>query len=102
MANLVWTMAITERHAQRLERTAARPDERVPAVIEFKNVTKTFESGDVGLKEATFSIRRGEFVFLVGQTGSGKSTLMRLIIKEHEATTGSIHVAGRDLTDIDH
>jgi len=44
MANLE-RMAITERHAQRLERTAARPDERVPAVIEFKNVTKTFESG---------------------------------------------------------
>ena len=95
-------MAITERHAQRLERTAARPDERAPAVIEFKNVTKTFESGDVGLKDASFSIRRGEFVFLVGQTGSGKSTLMRLIIKEHEATSGSIHVAGRDLADIDH
>jgi cell division transport system ATP-binding protein len=95
-------MAISERHAARLERTVARPDERAPAVIEFKKVTKTFESGDVGLKDATFSIRRGEFVFLVGQTGSGKSTLMRLIIKEQDATAGSIHVAGRDLKDIDH
>jgi cell division transport system ATP-binding protein len=95
-------MAISERHAQRLDRSAAREDERAPAVIEFDKVTKTFESGDSGLKDATFSIRRGEFVFLVGQTGSGKSTLMRLIIKEHEASSGSIKVAGRDLADIDH
>jgi cell division transport system ATP-binding protein len=41
-------------------------------------------------------------VFIVGQTGSGKSTIMRLLLKEHEATTGKLVVAGRDLSEIEH
>src|SRR3954463_4277443 len=64
------------------------------AVIQFRGVSKTYESGDVGLQDATFSISGGEFVFIVGQTGSGKSTIMRLLLKEHEATKGRIGVAG--------
>src|SRR3954466_14373533 len=72
------------------------------AVIQFRGVSKTYESGDVGLEEATFSISGGEFVFIVGQTGSGKSTIMRLLLKEHEATKGRIVVAGRELSEIEH
>jgi cell division transport system ATP-binding protein len=72
-----------------------------PAVIEFRGVTKVYESGDIGVENATFQINRGEFVFLVGSTGSGKSTLMRLLIKEHEVSAGTIRVAGRDLAQID-
>jgi len=71
------------------------------AVIQFRGVSKTYESGDVGLENATFSITRGEFVFIVGQTGSGKSTIMRLLLKEHEPTGGRIVVAGRDLSEIE-
>jgi cell division transport system ATP-binding protein len=71
------------------------------AVIEFRGVSKVYESGDVGVENATFRINRGEFVFLVGSTGSGKSTLMRLLIKEHEVSGGSIRVSGRDLAEID-
>jgi cell division transport system ATP-binding protein len=93
-------MAIVERHASKLQQRA-RPEERAPAVVEFRGVSKTYESGDVGLVDATFSITRGEFVFLVGQTGSGKSTVMRLLIKEHEPTKGTIRVAGRDLAAIE-
>ena len=48
--------------------------------IELRGVTKTYDVSNAGLRNATFSVRRGEFVFLVGQTGSGKSTLMRLLI----------------------
>jgi cell division transport system ATP-binding protein len=70
-------------------------------VIQFRGVSKTYDSGDVGLEDATFSIARGEFVFIVGQTGSGKSTIMRLLLKEHEATKGHIVVAARDLHEID-
>src|ERR1700742_2524961 len=66
------------------------------AVIEFREVSKLY-AGDVGLERATFSIGRGEFGFLVGSTGSGKSTLMRLLIKELEPTDGTIRVAGHDL-----
>jgi cell division transport system ATP-binding protein len=71
-----------------------------PNVIEFRDVSKLYEGGDVGLQGATLSVRRGEFVFLVGQTGSGKSTVMRLLLKEIEATSGWIRVAGRDLAEI--
>ena len=69
------------------------------SVIEFRDVSKLY-AGDVGLEHASFSISRGEFVFLVGATGSGKSTVMRLLIKELEPTGGYIRVAGHDLTDI--
>jgi cell division transport system ATP-binding protein len=70
------------------------------SVIEFRNVSKRYPSGDVGLDDITFSIERGEFVFLVGATGSGKSTVMRLLIKELDPTAGTIRVAGHDLGDI--
>jgi cell division transport system ATP-binding protein len=71
-----------------------------PTIIEFRGVSKRYPSGDIGLDQATFSIGRGEFVFLVGSTGSGKSTVMRLLIKELDATEGRIRVAGHDLEDI--
>src|SRR5437764_684303 len=69
-------------------------------VIEFRGVSKRFPGGDVGLDEATFAIDRSEFVFLVGATGSGKSTVIRLLIKELEPTQGTIRVAGHDLAAI--
>ena len=69
-------------------------------VIEFRSVSKLYSGGDIGLDQATFSVDRGEFVFLVGSTGSGKSTVMRLLIKELEPSGGMIRVAGRDLADV--
>ena len=72
-------------------RPAAAAGHRVPWRLQ------ALRSGDVGLDQATFSIERGEFVFLVGSTGSGKSTVMRLLIKELEPTEGTIRVAGHDL-----
>jgi cell division transport system ATP-binding protein len=92
-------MAIVERHKQELER-AADPKDRAPSVIEFRGVSKRYGPTDAGLNDATFSVPRGEFVFLVGSTGSGKSTLMKLLIKEVEPTAGTIRVAGRDLSEI--
>ncbi len=78
-------------------RDAARPD----SVVEFRGVSCLYPGGDVGLERATFSVSRQEFVFLVGSTGSGKSTVMRLLIKEFEPSEGTICVAGRDLAQID-
>lgn len=71
------------------------------AVVEFRGVTKRYDSGDTGLERATFAIDRQEFVFLVGTTGSGKSTIMRLLIKEIDPTEGMIRVAGRPLAEIE-
>src|SRR5690242_8399498 len=99
-------MAATERHVRtRRERfrTSPAPAARPPvpgAVIDFANVSKIYPSGDTGLDNVSFSVQPGEFVFLVGASGSGKSTTMRLLIKESELTEGSIMVAGRDLKSI--
>jgi cell division transport system ATP-binding protein len=69
-------------------------------VIDFRDVVKTYDSGDTGLAGATFAVLPGEFVFVVGASGSGKSTLMRLLIKEVDPTSGALKVAGRDLSEI--
>ncbi|MBO9531554.1 MAG: cell division ATP-binding protein FtsE [Solirubrobacteraceae bacterium] len=69
-------------------------------VIELRHVAKHYPDGTIGLEEATMNIRRGEFVFLVGSTGSGKSTIMKLLSKQLEPSHGTIMVAGRDLADI--
>jgi len=69
-------------------------------VIEFRGVSMVYEGGDIALDRVTFSIERGEFLFLVGHTGSGKSTVMRLLIKEVDASVGTIWVAGRSLEEI--
>jgi cell division transport system ATP-binding protein len=75
-----------------------RPPRRLgPPLVEFHDVAVRYGVGSVGLDGATFTIRRGEMVFLVGPTGSGKSTIMRLLIKELEPTAGTIRVAGRVL-----
>ncbi|HEY2258709.1 MAG TPA: cell division ATP-binding protein FtsE [Solirubrobacteraceae bacterium] len=68
-------------------------------MIDFRGVSKLY-AGDVGLDQATFAIDRGEFVFLVGSTGSGKSTVMRLLIKELDPTSGVIRVAGHHLDEV--
>src|SRR4051794_29641912 len=102
-------MAATERHVRRRARprqaaapaSPAAPRPATPgAIVEFRDVFKRYDSGDVGLDQVSFAVRPGEFVFLVGASGSGKSTTMRLLIKETEPTEGAISVAGRDLHDI--
>ena len=69
-------------------------------MIEFRGVSKVYPSGDTGLDQTTFAIEREEFVFLVGATGSGKTTVMRLLIKELEPTEGIVRVAGHSLRGI--
>jgi len=74
---------------------------RRETVLEFRAVSKLYGSGEAGLQRATFSVRRQEMVFLVGPTGAGKSTIMRLLIKELEPSRGRIRVAGRNLDEIE-
>ncbi len=90
--------AATPLVAARSERS--EPRVAAPTIIDFNGVSKRYPSGDRGLDGVTFSIARGDFVFLVGATGSGKSTVIRLLIKEIEPTDGTVCVAGRDLSAI--
>jgi cell division transport system ATP-binding protein len=67
-------------------------------VITFENVTKTYPRQlKPALSAVTVDVAEGEFVFLVGASGSGKSTFLRLVLREERPTSGRIHVAGRDL-----
>jgi cell division transport system ATP-binding protein len=67
------------------------------SMIVFESVQKIYEPGVTALDGVSFTIDKGEFVFVVGASGSGKSTVIRLILKELEPTQGRIVVGGRDL-----
>jgi len=69
-------------------------------VVELGGVTKVYDGATVALDRVSLTVARGELVFLVGPTGCGKSTLMRLLLKEVDPSDGHLHIAGRDLADI--
>ena len=66
-------------------------------MIVFEGVKKVYEPNVTALDRVSFTIDKGEFVFVVGASGSGKSTVIRLLLKEIEPTEGRIIVGGRDL-----
>ena len=68
--------------------------------IKFSGVTKIFEPDIIALEDIYLQVEKGEFVYLVGETGSGKTTLMRCITREVVPTRGQIRVGGNLLRKI--
>jgi len=66
-------------------------------MIEFKKVTKQFGDGTIALDKISFVIEPGEFVFLVGPSGAGKTTILRLLLRELLPTAGSIFLEKKEI-----
>ncbi len=69
-------------------------------MIKLEEVTKVYKGDVVALRNASVDINKGEFVYLVGKSGSGKSTFLRLLNKEERPTRGRIFVAGKDIGEL--
>ncbi len=71
-----------------------------PPIVQLRDTTVVYPGGHVGLDRVSLSIGRGEFVFVVGSTGCGKSTLIKLLIREIEPAGGRVLVAGKDINEM--
>lgn len=68
--------------------------------IDFKNVTKEYIPGNKVLDDVSFTIEKGEFVFVIGPSGAGKSTIIKLLTREERPDSGEILFNGRNILDI--
>ena len=69
-------------------------------MIKLENVSLVFQGGSVALSNVSASVDEGEFVYLIGPSGSGKSSFLKLLYKEYSATKGVIEVADMELTSL--
>ena len=69
-------------------------------MIEVKNVTKSYGNGHPAIKNLNMKIEDGEFVFVVGASGSGKSTFIKMLLRELKPTEGTIEINGEDIATI--
>jgi cell division transport system ATP-binding protein len=71
-------------------------------MINLEKVSKKFGTGTFGISDVSFTVEKGDFVFLVGPTGSGKTTIFRLLIREYIPSSGNIVVDGWDVVKLPH
>jgi cell division transport system ATP-binding protein len=69
-------------------------------MLEFNHVTKIYDSNIVAVNDVSFTIKDGEFVFLIGASGSGKTTVIKMLIRDEVPTSGSVYFHERDITKI--
>ena len=69
-------------------------------MIEFKDVSKVYPNGVVGLDNVNLKIEQGEFVAIIGLSGAGKSTLLRTINRMHDITSGTLTVDGLEVKNL--
>lgn len=79
---------------------AVVPGDEVPAMVEYLSVNLTYPNGVQALKDVNLVVRKGEFVFLVGSTGSGKSSLLKMLHRELEPTSGAVYVDRQDVSEL--
>ena len=69
-------------------------------MIKLTNVTKIYKTGVRALNDISLTINQGEFVYVIGTTGAGKSTFIKLLYREELPTSGKVEVVGRDVSKI--
>lgn len=69
-------------------------------LIKLVNINKEYKNGVKALSDINLDIKKGEFVFLVGSSGAGKSTIVKLLLKEEEPTSGKIYLNNMDITKV--
>lgn len=72
--------------------------ERKIILVELNEVTKIYENGTLAVNRVNLKIEKGEFVFIIGSSGSGKSSLIRMLLKEIEPTRGEIIISDKNIT----
>ncbi len=78
----------------------SHPRPKRPALVQLRDTTVVYPGGHVGLERVSISIDRGEFVFLVGPTGCGKSTFIKLLLRDLAPASGTVAIAGKDINDM--
>lgn len=104
-ANLVVSVSRALASAKRVQTALDMPsetentlsEESSDAYIEFKNVNVKYADGGVGVKNVNFKIKKGETIGIIGGTGSGKSTVVNLLPRLYDASSGTVFLEGKDV-----